>query len=234
MIDVSENIGAKIDLEVFNDDPEYKTPKYCTSQLLDVRPDGQIVMSIPSTKVGNVYLRVGTKLKFSIQEKESNSGYFISFSGEVTEHSKENSVVTFIVKTNNDYVRSQRRRFFRITSNICFHDSKFKGKLDTGDDVLIKDLSACGSCIVSAKSLDVDSFINLSLLYEDKTPFNIKAKVIRCEKGIMNKETVYISGLSFDNITTYDQERIIRIIFKEHRREIFFRKKGSSRNKSTE
>jgi c-di-GMP-binding flagellar brake protein YcgR len=197
--------------------------KYYKSQLLDIKDETTILISMPIEEMKLVVLDVGEKYDLWFYTKKG----LYQCKTQITDRFKIRSIAVAETVFISDLEKLQRRQFFRLN---CVLDFRYRGmESDKWNEGIIIDISGGGAKFNTKNMLNKDSsiMIELTLPHDSQLhsvtafapkydKYEIQAKVIS-SVPIVGRENSFENRIEFENIDNKQREMIVRFIFEQDR-----------------
>ena len=233
--------GDKIDIsfiqQLANMNPDAEPPKIYKSQVLDMKANGNLEISMPSEGSKLILLPLGVRLEFVFFTK---GGLYRSM-GQIKERYKSENVYMLEIELKTQLEKFQRREFFRYPCVLDFNFypiSEKEAKYETAEALLIYlreieelqdrenegsivDLSGGGIRFRTSEKLEPNQWLLFSIHLQNENlnkQYYIVGSVISCVRTERSTEMMYEIRAKFQIRDSNTREEIIRFIFEEERK----------------
>lgn len=210
-------LGAKLELMLADNSDSIYTNTY-VSQLLDILDDNNIMIASPIIASRFAYIPADSSITLIFHQPGDG---LMSCTGKILGHSLIGNVHQLKVNINNDFVKVQRRSFFRLDCNL---DVKYRIAANgPGENkhkykkAISKNISGSGMLITTKEKIEPDTQLEILLTLDFITVVKAVCVVIRSNMVTGNKESNYETGLHFIDISEKDRNTIVKYIFKKQR-----------------
>ncbi|MDR1705612.1 MAG: flagellar brake protein [Clostridiales bacterium] len=193
------------------------------SQVEDILGKEDILAAVPISKGRLAKLPTGIRFQYVIHAKQG----MILFAGKITDYFQENNNFFMQVHFLNNGEIMQRREFYRFACYLPFAFASVSDDDDDADQYMsigsmsrgeIRDLSGGGMKFVSNEELSDNSKVRCAL--DLGTDLIITVGKVLGHSDAKDRNFKYEYRLIFVGILQTDQERIIKYIFNEQRRQL--------------
>jgi c-di-GMP-binding flagellar brake protein YcgR len=228
MLSKDVTVGDKIEITLRKDKARVVVHM---SQVMDIIDDNNIVCAQPISAGHLVRLPLGSAYSFLV----FNSNGMIRYKVNVLKLYKDGALNLMDVKIESQGEREQRREHFRLSRNLPIKFSVIEEDEDgvsAGSDMhemsdgITKDISGGGIRLVSNQKLKNDVKLRCVLLIENET-FIAIAKLLYTV-NLQNTIYEYQYRVKFISVLPEEQERLIKYIFKEQRKQMSRENKKTS------
>ena len=213
-------IGTRLELEVLTD-IDNSVRKTYISQFVDILNTAEISISCPIFESKFVIISLGKKIRLSFHDEKYGLMYF---DGVVSSREKKDNIVLLNVKVNSKIEKMQRRNYFRLD---CLLDVQYEiaESAETGQPVkktctkkaIAKNISGSGACIVTDDKILKNAEFNLRIFLNPDSYITTQCIVMRSSTLRESSITKYELGLYFKEISSKDQDMLIKYIFDQQR-----------------
>lgn len=193
------NIGDIIEI-IFNN-VAYRT------KVENIIDDVNYVVGTPIIHNSYVYVSLDSRVLIRYIAKDG----IYQFEGKVTQK-KTNNINLLIITQTGPMERIQRRENFRLRTAISGTIIKKDDNVEY--ECIIKDISGGGAKLSTSYKLGINDEVVLNFTLEGIGGFVIKGKIIRITNNGLN----YDIGLSFIDLSSTDEEKIVGYVFQEQRK----------------
>lgn len=185
------------------------------SQVLDITPEGNFVISGPIWQNQIIPIHKGEKIKISYIVKDKGR---YAFEAIVTRREYEN-IYNLEVQQKSNIKKYQMRRYYRFETSIPVA-KEYMIKSKRHEEVIVeqcktKDISGSGIKLYSNYKHNIGDIVRC--IFEiDGQVINVKGKVLRVEE-IDTFDYIYSLGIDFIDISEENRDIIIKFIFREER-----------------
>lgn len=236
--------GDKVDISFLqqverrNADMEQELPKVYKSQVLDVKENGNLEISMPSENGRLVLLPLSIRLEFVFF---SRGGMYRAI-GQIKERFKSANVYMLEIELKSQLTKYQRREFFRypcVIGMTFYEVTKEETQIGSGEALMIQireeegegrdreykgqivDLSGGGVRFYTDQKFEADQNVLFEIHLENESMnklFYIIGNIINCTKVGRVSEKPYEARAKFLIQDSNIREEIIRFIFEEERK----------------
>jgi len=128
------------------------------------------------------------------------------------------------IKKISDFKKVQRRKFFRLNSNLIAEYRIFDESTAAKQEEVpyqrtyTKDISGNGVCIFSSTPIPVGTDLELILWLNEKTSVKAICTVARNTNFDLDDAKVNLIGLHFKTISQKEQDLLVKFIFQEQKK----------------
>lgn len=207
-------IGTKLELTVYDYFGKVREPVFI-SQLEEKLEDGSIVIAVPIHEGNLVPIAIKSEMEVFLNHSK---GLFV-FRGVVLGRGMRQNVHVMRVEIVSDFVKIQRREYFRFTwlMPVTFRILESETDAEKGEQsplirAVARDISGGGVGLITNTRQNLNDIVEVELPLESDKKLVLKAKVIRSIILDADK-TKYDTGIEFIDIRPREREVIIRFIF---------------------
>ncbi|MGL4655911.1 MAG: flagellar brake protein [Sarcina sp.] len=198
-------VGVNDRVEVERDGIIYKSK----IQGLD---DEKIHIDIPLHNNDYLMLNVGEEVR--VLSYSSQEAAVHELSCEVVSRKIEGNIRLYILDKPFKVRKIQRRNYVRVKLTRVIKCVKE----ETSFDVLLLDLSGGGMRVKTLKKFDIGDEIMVKISVDNQMPIEVNGKVVRIEDAINSRNNVI--GVEFIDISEWEREKIIKIVFEIMRKQM--------------
>ncbi|MGE5654602.1 MAG: flagellar brake protein [Bacillota bacterium] len=180
-----------------------------------------LILSAPTDRGRALDLPSGTNITLMVKE----GGSLRSYSSTV-ERTRMGQVPLWVITKPEANPSEVRRGFYRLETflpiSFAMAEPKDKIEIEYTQQGVVCNLSGGGLGIIYTHHVNAGSSVGMLLTLDDLR-LALWGKVMRCDEMTNAKMTRYLLGIQFINISTKDQDLVIKYIFKEQLRQ---RQKG--------
>lgn len=229
-------IGTRFEFEMLNNRDE-KVGNTFVTQLLEHQSDSSIVISAPISESRVIFVPTGITIRLTFVH---NLNGLLGLRARVRSKEIRGNIAVLIAEPDQDIEKIQRREHYRldvITDALIWpvvediesvdpengtngSETQTSGK--PTDIAPIKaytrNLSGSGCCVICDTSYPKNTELMIELDLTDNIVFRAKCVILRCEIVEVKRGKSYELGMRFTEISSRDQDNLIRYIFEQQRK----------------
>lgn len=214
------NIGTRFELEILGTNGNRIGTTHI-SKLLEHVNERTLIVSAPIYESRLIYVPLNGKVRITFFH---NKHGLHGFTAIVTAREQRESLSVLRIQAESPPEKTQRRTHYRLDCTLNVEYKVYNDNLIHETDkpqykkALTKNISGSGACIVVSEEIPKDTAMEIYIDLGETVKVRAKCSVSRCSLMEMNKIPKYMLGLHFTEITTLNQDNIIKYIFEQQRR----------------
>jgi|LSQX01.2.fsa_nt_gb c-di-GMP-binding flagellar brake protein YcgR len=216
-------IGTRFEFEMLDSNYE-RVGHTLVSQLLELQPDGSMVISVPISEARIVFVPTGITVRLTFVHLLHG---LLGFMALVKLKEYRGNIAVLIVEPDEAIEKIQRREYFRLdvimdALILPLSDEAAPNESSPAEVAPVKaytrNLSGSGVCVISETNFPKNSWVRVELDLNGSVRFEAKCIILRSDQIEVKRGRSYELGMRFMEITKKDQDNLVKFIFDQQRK----------------
>ncbi|HEY5557136.1 flagellar brake protein [Acetobacterium sp.] len=201
-------VGKKLEFEVIAT-LDSKISKTYNSQFIEIISNTEVVMSSPVEEFEAILLPSGTKIRAVFLHEIHG---MLGFEGTITHIEKNEALILFHTRIDDNFTLIQRRKYFRIDHYLEAEYHLIEEVNVPYKRALIKNISYHGALIEIDENIPENSIIDLIIWLSDKPDIKMRCSIIKISESEVRGMKKYELNLSLIYMNQRDKESLKKFI----------------------